>query len=172
VILLFTTQKKFGSRLIRWGTDSDCSHFAICFDEGEKSGIVFQSQLQSGVTISPWPDFVQHHTIVHALAPVTPVDEEAVYQAMVKMFYGKQYDWLAFTYFSLCVLRRKITGAPLPTHNQWGNDRGFLCTEIALALKDKGLGLGGKDLGIVYPHDLHTLFDRVYWAEINPAKVI
>lgn len=172
MILLFTTQNKIGSRLIRWGTESDCSHFAVCFDIGDKSGIVFQSQLQSGVTISPWPDFIKHHKIVHALAPVAPVDEEAVYQAMVKMFYGQKYDWMAFTYFSLCVLRRKITGQALPTRNVWGNDRSFLCTEIASALRGKGLGLGGVDLGIVYPHDLHRLFDRAYWSELDPSKVI
>lgn len=49
VKLVWVAADKIGSRLIRWGLDSDCSHFAVVFDErddvtfGIPRGVVFHS---------------------------------------------------------------------------------------------------------------------------------
>ena len=163
--LLFTTSGKIGSKLIRWGTGCDCSHFAVSFDEGPTSGIVFHSHLE-GVNIAPYPWFIQQNKVIHSLSPIAAMDEEAIYQKMVNMFYGKPYDKLAFTYFAWSALKHKLFGSPWPVTNPWGESNAYLCTEIAAALADVPcVGLKSRDFGAVFPHELWGMFPQSVWSK-------
>jgi hypothetical protein len=143
--LLWTKRNNFGSKLIEWGTDGDCSHFAVVFDDKPGGyGLVFHSHIQ-GVGLDWFGSFVEHYQIVHCLQPKYPINEETVYQSLVSRFCGKEYDQLAFIYFGLCLAAHKLWGLKVPLHNQWGDKNLPLCTEIAAALQDCGI-IGLPDL--------------------------
>lgn len=132
--LLFTKNHNVGSKLIMWGTEGDCSHFAAEFDEC----LVLQSNMLQGVNLTSTNEFMNHNEIVHELKFELPLDmEEAVYQPLVKRLAGKtEYDRKAMCYWALCVINHRITGAPIPEVNKWGDPKKFMCIEVAEQLPD------------------------------------
>lgn len=174
--LLWTKRNNFGSRLIEWGTDGDCSHFAVVFDDKPGGyGLVFHSHI-TGVGIDWFGSFCQDYEIVHQMQPKYPINEEAIYQDLVGNFYKRPYDKLAFLYFGLCLVMRKLFGRPLPTRNQWGNKDRLLCTEIACALAQSGVvGLPDlADYGIITPTDLFKIISSVcpLWEPVDCSNEI
>ena len=158
--LLWTRRNTFGSKLIEWGTDGDCSHFAVVFDDKPGGyGIVFHSTTAIGVGLAWFGAFRQNYEIVHQMQPKYPINEEAVYQDLVGNFYGKSYDKLAFLYLGICLAGHKFFGRPLPVRNQWGNKDQFLCSEIYTALSQSGvIGLPELgDCGMLSPTKLHQI---------------
>lgn len=166
MIFLWTTSKRLSSKVITWGLEEDCSHFAMVFDEKpEGYGIVLHSELQ-GVHFSWWNDFRATHEIRHALRPknFSIWHEETFYQAVVKKFYGHPYDKRAFCYWVYRAVLKKFLGEPIPSMNNWGCPSSFLCTALAEALQEPSSSLllvsleGLKDLEMVSPH---TLYERM-----------
>jgi len=160
--LLWTKSNKIGSKLIRWGTNSESSHFCVLFDDKPGGyGIVFHSQF-TGVNIKWFGEFQRSNTIVKCLSPKLKINEEALYQILVSNYYGKPYDNLAFLYWTLSVLAHKVFGTDFPTHNQWGDREAFLCTEIGQDLFQlANLKVNkGKDFGMITPDDLFTFFEE------------
>ena len=137
MMFLFTTSNKVGAKAIRWALNEPVSHFATVFDESENGyGIVFHSTL-SGVQFAWFKDFYNHNEIVYALRPKSlslPL-EEKVYQSIVGTHYGKRYDTAAFLAFGYYALRRKLSGATIPSRSTFGANNRYLCTELAHSVK-------------------------------------
>lgn len=158
--LLWTKRNSLGSKLIEWGTDGDCSHFAVVFDDKPGGyGLVFHSTLTSGVNIDWLGDFEKSNEVVHVMVPACEIDEEVIYQSLVQRFYHKGYDKLAYIYFALRVLLFKGFGVKLPVKNLWGDKNRLLCTEMAKALKDSGvMGLPDlADYAMISPYSLYQI---------------
>lgn len=163
--LLWVTSNRMGSKLIRWGLDTDCSHFAICFDEGEvedpysdvAQGIAFHSY-GHGTQLEWLGDFLCRYYVVHALETVEPLSlqkEEAVYKAILKEESSRAYDYCALAWFAWRTVLYKVLGWELAGVNRWQAREARLCTGIAPAvLKALGFQLATPDVELMRPHDL------------------
>lgn len=158
--LLWLKADKIGSKLIRWGLNSDCSHFGICFDEDENDrGIAFHSY-GTGTRLEWLKSFKKKYTVVHHLSPnweMSLEQEEKVYKAILEDESGRMYDYAGLVYFALVVIKNKIMGgSKLPRHNSWQNRNMRTCTGIAPAVF-KALGIdfpAGVDVEIITPLQL------------------
>ena len=131
---LFTKNSLLGSKIIRWGLGEKSSHFAVGFDIGEDNrGVIFHSHFH-GLRIEWASEFLRKNDVIYRLEPVFPLQlqaEERLYQAVVKN-YGKPYDYKGFFFFVLAAVWLKITKRKeLPRTNPWGDNKAFLCTEVA-----------------------------------------
>lgn len=161
--LLWVAADKIGSRLIRWGLDSDCSHFAVCFDEGDalgtvSKGIVFHSY-GKGTQLSWLKTFLRHYTVVHALEPVATLSreqEEAVYAAVLEAEDDRAYDYPGLLWFAWRGVLFKLFGWAVGGVNRWQRREWRLCTGVApTVLKALGVDLKVSDPEMVPPHDLY-----------------
>lgn len=128
---LWTRSGAIGSKIIRWGTDSESSHFAVGFDLVGDKGVIFHSHFQ-GLKIEWAKDYLHKVHVVKELTTIAPLQlhaEESIYQAVTKN-YGSAYDWKGFAYFSWRVLLKKFFKRPIPKANKWGDKRAYLCTEV------------------------------------------
>jgi len=130
ITLLWTKSNLPLSRVIRWATNDDCSHFAICFDKR----VVFHSNFY-GVHIDWFDKFASHCDIVHKiqLPTYTLEQEELVYQKAISIT-GQQYDYLGLLYFGWRMFLLKTFGKPLPLKNKWGSASLELCIEAFTVL--------------------------------------
>lgn len=163
--LLWVSSQKIGSKLIRWGLDADCSHFAVCFDEddlvGVPRGIAFHAYGLSTQVVM-LRTFLEHYEIVHALEFKGPVDEDAVYQAILNEDGDLPYDYPALMWFGWRALLAKIGFAPIGGFNRWQDDQARLCTGIApTVLKALGIKLpDGLDAELTPPHELYRILSE------------
>lgn len=134
MILVWTKNNKVGSRLIRWGTDSDTSHFSIVFADH----IVLEAK--SPVVGLDWlGSFVKRQQIVHMLAPKIPftLDEEfEIIEPIINDVIGKPYDYKGLIYLGWRVALKKAFKIPLPAYNKWNNKRQYFCVELSEAAKE------------------------------------
>lgn len=167
--LLFVKSNKWGSRFIRWGLGSDCSHFAVSFDDM----IVFHS-VSGGAELEWLGLFKRNYTIVHALkfkAPMPLQDEESIYQGMLAEYSGEGYDFKALLFWLWRGTLLKFFGVPLPPKNQWSVSGYNLCTGLAGGVKwiSSWAAENNIDLEMVSPHDLYTkLLDTRYFSDGIP----
>lgn len=175
--LLFVTSNLPGALFIRWGLGTDCSHFAVCFDEeAEGSGIVFHSIL-GGATLEWFGEFKKNHTIMHALefkTPLTLQDEEDIYQSMLANYSGQGYDVRAFLFWVWRGVLNKFFNVPIPNKNAWAVDGYNLCTAMSQGIKwIKQYAEEKKiDLEMISPHALHqVLLDSGYFVD-SPEWVV
>lgn len=157
---LWTTSDKIGAKLIRWGLDSDCSHFAICFDE-DIGGIVFHSQ-GKGAKLEWLSEFLKNNTVVHALCfktPLTLQDEEDIYRRLVNSYSSDRYDYPAIGWWAWRAFLKKAFNIPIGSHNRWQQRGMSLCTNLAGGVRWlRKLAEEKKiDLEMISPHDLHAL---------------
>lgn len=126
--LLWTASRFPLSKLIRFLTNEDCSHFAVHF---ESLGLVLHSNL-IGVHLQIADDFTQDINLVHIqLIADIPVEREAaVCLSMMKKIAGRGYGFKALLYFGWRSFLKKVFGKELPEKNAWANSREFLCTMI------------------------------------------
>ena len=177
--LLFVTSNRPASRLIRWGLKSDCSHFAVCFDEQAKgSGIVFHSAF-GGATLEWFGTFKQHNHLVHALqfkSPMNLQDEESVYQGMLSTYSGQGYDRWAFGFWFIRAAMRRFFGMALPPKNSWAKAGFNLCTGMAAGIKWIKVWADENkiDLEMIAPHDLKDrlvatgyFYDDRVWCDLQ-----
>jgi hypothetical protein len=126
--LLWTRSKTPLSAMIRWMTDSDCSHFAIHF---ETLGLVLQSNL-IGVHLAIVRDFVSVAEVIHFadVKNITPERESSICLLMMKEIAGRGYGFKALLYFAWRQFLKKFFNKELPEKNSWADSREFLCTMI------------------------------------------
>lgn len=156
--LIWTASSKIGSQIIRWGLDSDCSHFAISFDEGDgDEGIVFHSH-GKGTQLEWLTTFIGKNQIVHVLEPVkamTLEQEEFVYKRILRSEANRGYDYAALAWFAWRAVVAKISDSKIGGVNRWQRSNARLCTGIIPAVIE---ALGGEkihgDIELVKPHDL------------------
>ena len=159
--ILFTTNKKIGSRFIRWGTDGDCSHLALCFEDDEKgNGIVFHSTGARGTHPVWLKNFLAENTIVKALgfSPDISTDiEDRIFKKIVTDHAGEGYDFKALLFWFVMGSRKKMFGTPLPEKNEWAKAGYNLCTAM--------IGLLAKEIP--------SLFwgPNIDWEMISPDAI-
>jgi hypothetical protein len=165
--LLWVKANKPGSQVIRWGLDSDCSHFAICFDEGDGlDGIVFHSY-GKGTQLEWMKDFLKKYEIVHALEYRQAMDletEEAAYKAILDEEANRDYDYPAMGWWAWRALLKKIFNIPISKTNNWQSARKRLCTGIFPAVcKALKVTLTQFDAEMVKPHEMYDLALETGW---------
>lgn len=155
--LLFVAGTAPLSKLIMWGLDEPCSHFAILFDDK----IVFHADL-TGVHIAWYEHFAKTHSIVHELdfSDASLDLQEEAYQAIISQYYGKMYDFGSFVYFFWRAALKKVFKVAMPLRSPWGSKKTFLCTEIAGVMPDEVVPAeikSSRDLGMTSPYQLWLL---------------
>ena len=156
--LLWSKNSKIGSHLIRLGTEGDCSHFAVCFDDV----VVLQSNMHQGVNLTSLNEFKKHNTIVHEIRLNLPLElEEAIWKPLVRRLAGNySYDFKAVIYWTYEIIKRRLLGTTLPTSNRWSESNKYLCVEIASELP--GFLFGNEKiegLDIISPEALFRIID-------------
>ena len=170
--LLFTTSDYKFSKLARWALGSDCSHFAVGMDKG----IVFHSNF-SGAHIEPYNVFMAKNKVIHSLTfkfPLRISQEERVYQNLIKLDYGKGYDFGAMFFLGLNLIAKKIFNLPLSKKNLWQDKDLLICTELYTGLL--GLELGTitfpkiEKLTMTKPHDLFLVLSSLPFLETSNSS--
>lgn len=132
--ILFTTNDKIGSRFIRWGTESDCSHLALCFDEDNiGNGIVFHSTGSGGTRPIWMRELLKESRIVHAVGFkdfLTESRENQIFKTIVTDHSGESYDDKAMLFWIVMGARKKLFNTPIPTKNAWAVAGYNLCTAL------------------------------------------
>lgn len=154
--LLFTTSPKNFSKLARWALKSDCSHFAVNFD----NGIVFHSNFL-GAHIEPYQVFAKENFIIHRLrfCDMPLKDEEMLYQKLINIEYGKGYDFGAMLFLGLNLISLRFRDDYLFKFNLWNTKDYLICTEILECLS--GMEFSQFTFPIIdniamkKPHDLY-----------------
>lgn len=143
------------SRMIRWFSREDVSHFAIVIDRR----YVFHSNFY-GAHLKWLSTFVKHSEVIHMLdMHLTPEQEEAIYLCLINKFDEQPYDWGAFIYLCWNMLLYRVTGRSLPIRNLWASGKGLMCTELASCLEVVGIQL--PELDTVLPGRLYSLLKDV-----------
>lgn len=145
MIFLWTKSSLVGSKLIRWGLDEPCSHFAICFFENHgASALVIESRVETGVQPCWLGDFLGRNEIVHALhAPIENVKAEAkLFHQVGSRLQGRKYDKNSVAFWSAMALRRKFFGTKMPPRNEWGRSELVYCVEVLEAMPEYLTELG------------------------------
>ena len=158
----FTTSTLPFSKLTKWGLNTDCSHFAIIFDEGQPSSIVFHSDFM-GCSIDFLSNFLKRNTLVHKLGfkdRLTLEEEENVYQALISRSYKKSYDYGAYLFWCMNILANKLFNSKISKKNLWESKDSFLCTEVYSALSGLEFSKNVKfptieNTSMIKPHDLY-----------------
>lgn len=159
---LFTKSKKIGSKIISWGLNQDCSHYALQFFEwkGDES-LVVESRWPHGIRIVRYKDFLAHNTIVHELWCNTELNDGILFPEVCRRLLGVKYDVAAMAYWFVVRLRQIWFGTPLPKYNRWGSDTHAYCCEILFMLDDEldDFDGTGRDSDMVSPHDCWQLLN-------------
>ena len=133
---LWTKSSKWGSRLIRWGLDEDCSHYALEFfsERGDKA-LVIESRFPSGPRIRTREQFLKKNTLVHEVNyPLSVEDETNIFHDAIGHLFGLKYDFKAVLFFAYAAFLKKFFDVPLPRYNPWGTDTMAYCSEIIFLL--------------------------------------
>lgn len=171
--LLFTTSDYKFSKLARWALDSDCSHFAICFDRR----VVFHSNF-SGPHIEPIEIFNKKNHIIHKLEFTTIptlAQEDTLWSNLININYGKSYDFGAMLFLGLNLIGKKLINLELSQNNLWKTKEGFICTELLESLS--GLSFGSatfpdfKNIEMLTPHDLFLELSCLQFLTVSQPPV-
>lgn len=141
MIFYFTTSNLIGSKLIRWGTDSEWSHFAFG-TRNDPYSIVVESRLFHGVKPSWQKHFLERNQRVEMLYREESIEVVSKhYNRIVDTLGEKPYDWKAVSYWSGVALAQKL-GFHKISRNQWADRNAFYCTEVLKALEPYFQDLG------------------------------
>lgn len=127
--LCWTKSKLPLSKIIRWVTGEDCSHFLIVLDDPE-GGLIFEANL-----LGTHPAFYRTHkkafTIVHEIDwPLTLEVENHVRAFAIKKFDGRAYDFLGVLYLGLRIGLHRMFGLAIPKKNKWAKHGAFYCDDL------------------------------------------
>lgn len=153
--LIWTKSDLILSKFIRWGLNTDCSHFAIVFDS-PAGGLMFESNLL-GTHPKFYRSALKHMEVVHEIELDIPLDvEDKIWDSVIDKYDDKSYDYGAFFYFCWRALLKKLFKIPFPSKNKWAKNDSYLCDELYQVMENyvKDLKI---DLAITPPHDLYEL---------------
>jgi len=157
--ILFSKNNRIGSKLIRWGSESDSSHFAVEFD----GCVILQSNIANGVNLTSTNEFLKHNEIVHEVVFNIPTAmEEEIWQPLIKRLPGVvQYDYSGLLYWAWVVAKHRLFNTPIPDVNKWGDPKKYMCVEVASELPDWVFGnKKPTSLEFVSPEKLFHLIDE------------
>lgn len=156
--LVFTKSNLPLSKLIRWVTKEDCSHFLFVFD----NGLAFESNLLGTRPVFFVPD-ERHFVIVHELKVSCPQEiEDKIWKSVINNYADRKYDYTGFLYLGLWILISRITGLKKPVRNKWSRKGTYFCDELYDCL-DGVPGLPNLKVAgsMRTPHDV--------WDEVSAA---
>lgn len=152
---IFTANKGPISRLIRWGLEEPCSHFAIAFENN-----ILCHQTFSGFAIDWYPHWYKSQRIWKRLIPMKSniMIERKIMGMVADKWAGSGYDISGFAYFSWRALLFKAIEKDFPETNKWGTGPDTICTGIAQDIKAEFphyFSDDHEDFEILSPHKLY-----------------
>ncbi len=156
--LLWVKSKLPLSKLIMWGLDEPCSHFAIMFD----NKIVFHSDI-TGLHIEWAKTFLKGREVVLEMDYSPGLEkEEEIYQGVLNTYDGSWYDYGGFVYFVWRAFLKKFFKMPLPDKNPWASKKAYLCDEVVQLLPDDICppAIKAMDLSIKSPYQVWLLLNN------------
>lgn len=137
VDLLFSRNKKCGSKLIAWASallvkdlEKVPSHVAVLLDDN----FVIEAVLHGGVRMLPFSQWLQINELCYRIPGGEKSSEEVAKE--YESCWGKSYDWLGLCFFGLCFIKHLLFGTPFPKENAWQKDDAFFCIEFAAGLSN------------------------------------
>jgi hypothetical protein len=158
MIIYFTTNEKFYSKLLRWLFKEPVSHVGICLYPTGAIPIVVDCTKPYGKLygFNPWKK--KHEPIYAVQIPLAPSDELDCFEKVAMRSVGRLYDFEAYFYGFYWAILWRFFGFTLPKQNKLSNHDKDLCTEIfnpiKVTLQNYGIDLFGIDLASVTPHML------------------
>lgn len=165
--LIWTKSNKLLSIFIRWGLNTDCSHFAIVFNS-PAGGLLFESNLL-GTHPKFYKNYKKHVTIVHEIDLNIDIEtENLIWDKVVDEYDGKPYDYPAFIYFIFRAVLKKLFKIPFPKKNKWGRNDMFICDELyEIPYKNKISPDLKIDLAITPPHEVYEILQKLMEKKEN-----
>lgn len=145
--IIFTKNKKLGSKFIRWGLEEPVSHVAILFD----NGFILHSHI-NGVEPVWGKTFLESNEVVFSLSyrKQKSLNREMKLMGELLNKYDKaEYDLGSLAYFVWRGFLRKFFNKPLPEENKWNNKKAFLCSGWATVL------IKNKENDMITPYELY-----------------
>lgn len=134
---VFSKNHKIGSRLISWASgllikdlEKIPSHSSVLMDfENIEEKFIIESTLESGIRILPYSKWLEINEECYKIEYKTEINTNEIFSKLMNTW-GKDYDWNAFTYFSICFIKHLLFKIPFPKINAWQQIDKFLCTEV------------------------------------------
>jgi len=153
--LIWTKSNLVLSNIIRWGLETDCSHFALVFNS-PAGGLMFESNLM-GTHPKFFRNAQKSFEIVHLIELNLPIEiEDRIWDRIVDKYDSRDYDYPGFFYFAWRGLLKKVFKIPFPKKNKWAKDNAFLCDEVYKCLIEENIVPDlNIDLAITPPHEIY-----------------
>jgi hypothetical protein len=87
----FSTTRLLSSRIIRWATQSSCSHAFIAFDDRALNMRMIMQAESWGYELRPWDRWIRHNTLVAEFRPKGPPLENALQELAQHL--GSKFDY-------------------------------------------------------------------------------
>lgn len=155
--LVWTKSNTALSKLIRWLTKEDCSHFAFVFPDDR---VMFESNLL-GTHPAFYSESLKTHTVVHEIEVECSQEEAyAVWDNVTVNYAGKGYDYTGALYLGWRKFLKTRFNVALPTVNKWAKSDRFFCDELYDALSPiKKLPKIEAGKGLDSPYDVFVKID-------------
>lgn len=151
VWVIFSRNKKIGSKLISWGTKHLSStpppipsHAAFLIEERW----VFESTIEKGISVSTWSKWSEKNELLDMIY-LGEYDYDVI-KALYRDLDGLKYDYLGVIYLGIKVLLNKLLKLPIGWRNLLESDKRYFCSEVIESLI-------GYDLSMVSPFQLRDL---------------
>lgn len=161
---LFTTTDHLYSKLIRWGLDEDCSHFAVQLDMPTRS-VIMESVIEKGVCSGSVEDFYKSNTVIHSLEYVGDKYVDSLFYDCVYRHYKERYDTTAIAFWALAAATKKLFGSKQPWYNPWDMENRHYCVEVldgSELLMSQYLGIDTSlvEWGMTSPHECFEILKK------------
>lgn len=134
MIFLFTKSNLPGSKVIRWGLNTDVSHMAVMRSITPRdTSIVLESRLLSGVDVTWLRRNLSKNQVVTALIPRYAPEARlnAVFDEMISNVGGEGYDWKGVSFIAAAaIVFMKLLKRELPPENKWADKNDSFCSEV------------------------------------------
>jgi len=133
--LVWTRSTWFGDNddIITWAFGHRAGHFALSFFD---ETIYYHSTI-GGVQVNEAQEFYKHRIKVYEIDVNLSSEEEVeLFQAMVSMYAGLEYDYKFFWWLAWVGFKRKIFGIKPPLFIKHQNPAAIICQEVLNLLPD------------------------------------
>lgn len=176
MIILFTTNDKFWSRVLKFLAREPCSHVAFVFCiSGEFIAIDCST---TGGRMMPIGKFLKNN---HPYSSVSLMSDEAYIDVLFRQslkLVGVKYDKPAYAYGVWRGILNRLFACPIPDRNLFARAADYVCTEIFYPIKkilarDYGIDFGDTDLSLKTPYwilkqlESHAVTDQYGHLIIN-----
>lgn len=158
MVIYFTTNENFYSRLLCWIFSEPVSHVGICLYPTGKTALAIDCTKPHGKIYAYEHWKIKNHPIFWVDIPLSESDEIECFDKTARRSVMRPYDLKAYIHGFYWGIRAKLFGSRLPRTNKQSDHEKDLCTEIFNPIKDvmirNGVDLYGIDLSAMTPHML------------------